>query len=76
MYGEYTIRQGQQAIHNLGGLRSIQIVFDNIMFDRFDRFDIRKKQKIRNAFFEGIKPTVPGFFRIRFRFERIPGRSV
>ena len=27
------------------------------------------------TFFEGIKPIVPGFFRIGIRFERIPGRS-
>ena len=31
--------------------------------------------KMENASFEGIKPNVPGFFRIGFRFERIPGRS-
>ena len=44
-------------------------------FFRFDRFDIPKTQKLRNATFEGIKPIVPGFFRIGIRFERIPGRS-
>ena len=27
------------------------------------------------ASFEGIKPIVPGFFRIGIQFERIPGRS-
>ena len=31
--------------------------------------------KMNNATFEGIKPNVPRFFRIGFRFERIPGRS-
>ena len=63
-----TIVQG-----GLRSIRSIRIVFD--MFDRFDRFDIQKTQKFRNATFEGIKPIVPGFFRIGIRFERIPGRS-
>ena len=33
-----------------------------------------KNAKFRNATFEGIKPIVPGFFRIGIRFERIPGR--
>ena len=32
-------------------------------------------RKITNAICEGIKPILPGFFRIGFRFERIPGRS-
>ena len=58
---------------NQGGLRSIRSI--RIVFDMFDRFDIQKTQKFRNATFEGIKPIVPGFFRIGIRFERIPGRS-
>ena len=57
-------------------------------FDRYDRYGncsicsidpidsiFEKVRKIQNATFEGIKPIVPGFFRIGFRFERIPGRS-
>ena len=35
-----------------------------------------KCEKIQNAIFERIKPIIPGFVRIRFRFERIPGRSI
>ena len=57
-------------------------------FDRYDRYGncsicsidpidsiFEKVRKIQNATFEGIKPIVPGFFRIGFRFERILGRS-
>ena len=33
-----------------------------------------KVAKMENATFEGIKPNVPGFFRIGVRFERILGR--
>ena len=55
-----------------GGPRSIRSI--RIVFDTFDRFDIRTTQKFPNANFEGIKSIVPGFFRIGIRFERIPGR--
>ena len=34
-----------------------------------------KVAKQKNATFEEMKPNVPEFFRIGFRFERIPGRS-
>ena len=34
-----------------------------------------ESQKTQNVTFEGIKPIVPGFFRIGIRFERISGRS-
>ena len=36
---------------------------------------LQTKRTIQNATFEGIEPIVPGFFRIGFQFERIPGRS-
>ena len=55
-------------------IRSIRILFD--MLDRFDRFDIRiNAKKNKNAMFWRIKPSVPGFFWIGIRFEKIPGRS-
>ena len=38
-------------------------------------YRIDRIEKMRNATFEGIKPNVPGFFRIGIRFERISGRS-
>ena len=36
---------------------------------------LSKVARLENAIFEGIKPNVLGFFRVGFRFERIPGRS-
>ena len=50
----------EDVIGNQGGLRSIRSL--QIVFDMFDRFDIKKSPKFRNATFEGIKPIVPGFF--------------
>ena len=34
----------------------------------------RSNRKNQNATYEGIKAIVPGFVRIGFRFEKIPGR--
>ena len=40
-----------------------------------NEYRIDRIGKTQNATFEGIKPNVPGFFRIGFRFEKIPGPS-
>ena len=40
-----------------------------------NEYRIDRIEKTQNATFEGIKPNVPGFFRIGIRFERISGRS-
>ena len=42
---------------------------------RDDWLNSPKSGKNENATFEGIKPNVPRFFRIGFRFERILGHS-
>ena len=40
-----------------------------------NEYRIDRIEKTQNATFEGIKPNVPGFFRIRIQFERFSGRS-
>ena len=47
---------------SIGSIDSVDAVFEETL-------------KVKNATFGRIKPIVPGFFRIGFRFERVPGRS-
>ena len=53
------------------------VVFSSIFFLCVSDIHTKrlKVQKMQKATFWRIKPNVPGFFRIGFRFERIPGRS-
>ena len=66
------IRTGPKTSENFQKLPKTSENFREIR--KFREKNVKKLLLKQNATFRRNKPIVPGFLRIRFRFERIPGR--